>query len=106
MARSGNSIGGIPTFRAEEAPTAPSGTIVTSAEHLDLATVIKVSQAISGEIVLEKLFETLMRTAIAQADVERGSLILPRGDEHQVAAQATIEGDCGVCAMPIPRLGG
>ena len=35
--------------------------------NLNLAPVIKVSQAISSEIVLEKLIDTLMRTAIAQA---------------------------------------
>ena len=33
----------------------PAGTIGAPVEHLDLATVIKVSQAVSGEIVLEKL---------------------------------------------------
>ena len=66
---------------------------MASAEHLDLATVIKVSQAVSGEIVLEKLLETLMRTAIAQAGAERGSLILARSNEQRVVAQATTEGD-------------
>jgi PAS domain S-box-containing protein len=70
-----------------------SSTIVTLVEHLDLATVIKVSQAVSGEIVLEKLLETLMRTAIAQAGAERGMLILPRGNEQRLAAQATTEGE-------------
>ena len=43
---------------------------VTSVEHLDLATVIKVSEAVSGEIVLEKLIDTLMRTAIEHAGAE------------------------------------
>ena len=66
---------------------------MASAEHLDLATVIKVSQAVSGEIVLEKLLETLMRTAIAQAGAERGLLILPRGEEQRLAALASTEGD-------------
>ena len=33
-------------------------------DHLDLATVIKVSQAVSGEMVLEKLMDRLMRAAI------------------------------------------
>jgi hypothetical protein len=32
-------------------------------ELLDLATVIKVSQAVSGEMVLEKLIDSLMRAA-------------------------------------------
>ena len=82
-----------PHLRAEETPLGPSSTIVASVEHLDLATVIKVSQAISGEIVLEKLLETLMRTAIAQAGAERGLLILTRGEEQRLVALASTGGD-------------
>ena len=82
-----------PHLLAEEPPLGPSSTIMASVEHLDLTTVIKVSQAVSSEIVLEKLLETLMRTAIAQAGAERGSLILPHGNEQRLAAQASIEGD-------------
>ena len=54
---------------------------------------IKVSQAVSGEIVLEKLIDTLMRTAIEQAGAERGLLILPRGAEQRIAAEAATAGD-------------
>ncbi|MFL6353149.1 MAG: ATP-binding protein [Bryobacteraceae bacterium] len=82
-----------PHLRLEEPSIGPSSTIVTSGDHLDLATVIRVSQAVSGEIVLEKLLETLMRTAIAQAGAERGLLILLRGNEPRLAAQASTEGD-------------
>src|SRR3954467_651703 len=65
--------------------------------HLDLATVIKVSEAVSGEIVLEKLIDTLMRAAIEQAGAERGLLILPRGSDYGVEAEATISsGDVNV----------
>ena len=49
---------------------------------------IKVSQAVSGEMVLEKLIDTLMRTAIAQAGAERGLLILSRGAELRIEAEA------------------
>ena len=59
--------------RKSRAP-GPTSTIGAPVEHLDLATVIKVSQAVSGEIVLEKLIDTLMRTAIEQAGAERGLL--------------------------------
>ena len=62
---------------------------MTSVEHLDLATVIKVSEAVSGEIVLEKLIDTLMRTAIEHAGAERGLLILPRDDEFRIEAEIT-----------------
>ena len=50
---------------------------------------IKVSQAVSGEIVLEKLIDTLMLIALEHAGAERGLLILPRGDELRIEAEAT-----------------
>jgi PAS domain S-box-containing protein len=77
-----------PHLREEERPPGPTGTIGTSVEHLDLATVIKVSQAVSGEIVLEKLIDTLLGTAIEQAGAERGLLILSRGTGQRIAAEA------------------
>jgi GAF domain-containing protein len=64
-----------------------------SCQASDLATVLKVSHAVSGEIVLEKLLDTLMRTALEHAGAARGLLILPRGDELRVEAEATIRGD-------------
>jgi PAS domain S-box-containing protein len=78
-----------PHLRADKAVADSTTTIVTSVEHLDLATVIKVSEALSGEIVLEKLIDTLMRTAIEHAGAGRGLLILPRGDEFWIEAEAT-----------------
>ena len=100
-ARCGNSIELYPQLRAEEPAPGPTSTIATPVEHLDLATVIKVSQAVSGEIVLEKLIDTLMRTAIEQAGAERGLLILSRGAEQRIEAEATTGGDTvvrGACA--------
>ena len=67
-------------------------TIQTSVERLDLTTVMKVSEALSGEIVLEKLIDILMHTAIEHAGAERGVLLLPRGDEYRVEAEATTSG--------------
>jgi PAS domain S-box-containing protein len=66
-----------------------TATIVKPIEQLDLATVIKVSEAVSGEIVFEKLINTLMSSAIEHAGADRGLLILPRGDEYQIEAEAT-----------------
>jgi PAS domain S-box-containing protein len=79
----------------DETPAAPNptSTIVASIEHLDLATVIKVSQAVSGEIVPEKLIGTLMRAVIEHAGAERGILILPHGAELRMEAEATTSGD-------------
>ncbi|WP_244222738.1 ATP-binding protein [Cupriavidus lacunae] len=77
---------------AEQAPV-PTTMIGVPVEHLDLATVIAVSQAVSGEVVLDKLLDTLMRTALELAGAQRGLLILPRGTDQHVVAEATTCGD-------------
>jgi signal transduction histidine kinase len=82
-----------PYLRTEEPAPGPTSTIATPVEHLDLATVIKVSQAASGDIVLDKLIDMIMRTAIEQAGAERGLLILSDGGEPRVAAEAMTGGD-------------
>jgi PAS domain S-box-containing protein len=82
-----------PQLEEKEQAAGPTGTIGTPVEHLDLATVIKVSRAVSGEMVLEKLIDTLMRTAIEHAGAERGLLILQRGNERRVEAEARVNGD-------------
>jgi predicted ATPase/GAF domain-containing protein len=82
-----------PQLRAQnERATGPTGTIETPIEHLDLATVIKVSQAVSGEMVLEKLIDWLMRAAIEHAGAARGLLICPQGEELQIDSEAI---ECG-----------
>ncbi|WP_445819627.1 trifunctional serine/threonine-protein kinase/ATP-binding protein/sensor histidine kinase [Bradyrhizobium sp. ISRA442] len=82
-----------PHLRTEDLAPGPTNTIAAPVEHLDLATVIKVSQAVSAEIVQDKLLETLMRTAIEQAGAARGLLIVWRGIELRIIAQATTDGD-------------
>jgi GAF domain-containing protein len=72
----------------EQASVRPTTTIGTSVEQLDLGTVMKASQAVAGEIVLEKLIKTLMMIAVEHAGAERGLLILPHGKELRIAAEA------------------
>jgi PAS domain S-box-containing protein len=99
-----------PQLREEERAAGPKSTIGAPVEHLDLATVIKVSQAVSGEIVLEKLIDTLMRTAIEHAGAERGLLILRRGVEQRIGAEAITSGEsiivrlqeASVADVPLP----
>ena len=52
---------------------------------LDLASVLKASQVISGEIVLDTLLARLMRIVIENAGAERGYLILEMPSEDDVA---------------------
>ena len=47
----------------------------------------------SGEIVFEKLIDTLMSTAIEHAGADRGLLILPRADKYQIEAEAIASSD-------------
>jgi PAS domain S-box-containing protein len=73
----------------EETPVpGPTSTVVTAIEDPDLATVMKVSQALSGEMALERLTDVLMRLAIEYAGAERGLLLLSRGSELRQEAEA------------------
>src|SRR5216684_2374403 len=82
-----------PHLHEERDSTSPTATIGTPAEHLDLATVVKVSQTVSGEIVLKKLIDTLMVTALQHAGADRGLLILLRDDQMQIEAEAATDRD-------------
>jgi predicted ATPase/signal transduction histidine kinase/tRNA A-37 threonylcarbamoyl transferase component Bud32 len=58
----------------------------TDSTRIDAITVVKAQQAISGEIVLERLVNTLMQAAIENAGAQRGALLLQSGDTLSVAA--------------------
>jgi predicted ATPase/signal transduction histidine kinase len=60
----------------------------TSTTQLDSLTVVKAQQAISGEIVLERLAATLLRVAIENAGAQRGALLLPQGNTLSVVAHS------------------
>ena len=80
-------------FAAPSVAFRPIDTTTASVEELDLATVIKASQTISGEILIDKLVETLMVTAVEHAGAEKGRLIIRRGEELRIAAEATTQLD-------------
>jgi hypothetical protein len=54
--------------------------------EIDIGSVVKVAQAVSSEIVLDKLIEKLMAITVEHARAERGFLILLLGDEPQIQA--------------------
>ena len=54
---------------------------------------VKASQAISCEIVLERLLEKLLRVAIEQAGAEHGTLLLVRSGGLFVVATASVAGE-------------
>jgi PAS domain S-box-containing protein len=73
-----------------QGPAAVAGSPV---QHLDVASVVKASQALSSEIMLPKLIEQLMTIALENAGADRGLLILPSGDEYLIQAEARAAGD-------------
>ena len=58
-------------------------------QQLDLAAVVKASQALSGEMLLPRLIERLMRIVTEHAGAERGLLILIRDGAPRIEAEAT-----------------
>jgi PAS domain S-box-containing protein len=73
----------------ERLPSITTPTIGTPVGQLDTEAVVKASQALSGEMVLNNLIEKLMRIAVEHAGAERGLLTLLRGDEPRIVAEAT-----------------
>ncbi len=59
--------------------------------ELELAAVMKASQAISGEIVLDKLLNALMKILIENAGAQKGFLILPRDGKLLIVAEASVD---------------
>lgn len=77
-----------PQIRPEQPSPVSTNTTVGAVEQLDLATVIKVAQTVSGEMVLEKLIDALMRTAMEHAGAGRAILMLTHGTQTSVEAEA------------------
>lgn len=62
-------------------------------EHVELETLVRVSQGVSGDMVLEKLIEMVLRTAIEQGNAERVLLIRVDSGEQRIVAEATKTGE-------------
>jgi PAS domain S-box-containing protein len=78
-------------YLGDEPPsTSAPTTIDASLEQLDLEAVLRASQAVSSEIVLNVLIESLMKIVVEHAGAERGHLILLRNHEPRVEAEAEI----------------
>lgn len=68
-------------------------TTTDSGSNLDITTVMKASQAISGEIELDKLLSNLMKILIENAGAQRGYLIVQRQGQLWIEAEGTIESE-------------
>ena len=82
--------------------TATTTTTTGSGELLDLITVMKASQAISSEIVLDNLLAKLMEIVIESAGAQVGLLILDRTGELVIEAERRIDRDRVTVLQSIP----
>ncbi|WP_437934119.1 AAA family ATPase [Sorangium sp. So ce341] len=81
-----------PDLLKRDLPAVPSAPVRVR-EDLDLRSVLKASQALSGEIVLPRLLEALMRIMIENAGARRGFLILKGEGRLTIEATGDVVGD-------------
>ncbi|MDM8559407.1 ATP-binding sensor histidine kinase [Candidatus Parabeggiatoa sp. HSG14] len=67
--------------------TISATTSMGNTDFLDFKTVMKASQAISGEVHLDKLLVTMMHAVVENAGAEKGFLLLPKAEKWVIEAQ-------------------
>ena len=67
-------------------------TTTSSPQAIDLWSLLKASHAIAGEIVLERLTETLMGILLENTGAQRATLLMPDGDSLRVQAEVRSDG--------------
>jgi predicted ATPase/signal transduction histidine kinase/tRNA A-37 threonylcarbamoyl transferase component Bud32 len=72
---------------------APTATVALRPEQLDLLSVVKASQTISSEILLDQLLHTLLEVVLVQSGAQRGVLLLTREGQLSIEAEAAVEDD-------------
>jgi predicted ATPase/class 3 adenylate cyclase/GAF domain-containing protein/tRNA A-37 threonylcarbamoyl transferase component Bud32 len=82
--------------------TDPSITSSGSSEALDLATVMKAGQAISSEMMLDKLLAKLMKILIENAGAQKGFLILEQAGKLLIEASGVVDRDKVTVFQSIP----
>ncbi|PRQ00020.1 Sensor protein FixL [Enhygromyxa salina] len=71
-----------------------AGLALSASRALDLASILKASQAIAGDIELPDVVDRVMAIALENAGAERGALVLPGGSGLELTAICTA-GDSG-----------
>jgi signal transduction histidine kinase len=74
-------------------PALATRTTALSSSQLDLTAAARITQAVTSELVFDKLVERLMRTLIEHAGAQRGFLVVDAGDRLLATAAVTIDAD-------------
>jgi predicted ATPase/signal transduction histidine kinase/DNA-binding NarL/FixJ family response regulator/tRNA A-37 threonylcarbamoyl transferase component Bud32 len=85
-----------------ETTQTPNSVLVGSLKSLDLATVIKASQALSSEIVLSNLLTKLMQIVLENAGAEKGFLLLDKAGEMFIEVSGGSDTDEMAVQQSIP----
>jgi predicted ATPase/class 3 adenylate cyclase/GAF domain-containing protein len=80
---------GLAPARGARTSVVDSQEIVSGA--LDLMTVVKASQALAGEIVLDRLLQKLMETVLENAGAQRGLLLLETDGRWRIEAEGAVD---------------
>ncbi|MBZ8180261.1 ATP-binding sensor histidine kinase [Oscillatoria salina] len=92
----------VPRFLDMQSSNDTTETSTRLGEALDLATVMKASQAISSELKLDKLLAKLMQILLENAGAQFGFLILESNDELLIEAEGFANGEIEVLqSMPL-----
>ncbi len=85
--------GTVPATVTQASTTTTTTTRMSGSERLDLASVLKASQAISGEIALADLLRKMVRIVIENAGAQRGVMLLEQGGAWTIAAEGSVDED-------------
>ncbi|MBD2694685.1 AAA family ATPase [Anabaena catenula] len=92
----------INSSKSKDAKTSISISNTGSTSNLDITTVMKASQAISGEIMLDNLLSSLMKILIENAGAQKGYLILADQEKLVIEAEGSINSEGTTLLQPIP----
>lgn len=81
------------TYASSKVRDRTASTSETASAGLDLETVVKAAQAISGEMVLEQLLQKMMKIVIENAAAQTGYLLLQENGELVIEASGNVERD-------------
>lgn len=94
--------GGEGTLMMPSLASTTSRTRAMAGGVLDVATIVAAAHALSGELVLDRLLERLMRLMLESAGAQRGVFVLARDGELRVAATITVDPDRVDVALDVP----
>ncbi len=93
---------GIPGTKLSSTGTISSASTDATGELLDVKSIIKASQTLSGEVQLENLLEKMMNILIENAGAQRGLFIENTGDSLLIQAEGAKDAVSGILnALPV-----